>query len=286
MSTNSKHIIAFNYFGGKYTWLSELYKYIPKHDYFLDLFCGYMAFTLNKEPSLMDTANDIDGDIFNFFNILRNHPDELFRQLYLTPVSRKEYNNATPIFKEGISDLERARRFFVRCRMSFQGSGLKSSTGFNSCIKTSEKGVSKNVSKYLSAVEKLPQVVDRLKNIQIENKQYAEMLDRVSDPEYFIYVDPPYELRTRKYKKWYSNEFTDEDHQKLAEKLHQNDSMIMISHSKSDMYNSLYKDWNYIELPARGHSMKGAKSTTECIWINYPMSQTRIAQLQLQFDKN
>ena len=281
MSGNASKLIAFNYFGGKFTWLSELYKYIPEHESFIELFCGSMAFTLNKKPSKMDTANDLDGNVYNFFKVLREDPEELFRMLYLSPVSRDEYNSCFPINEIGISSLERARRFFVRCRMSFQGSGLKEHTGFNACKNTSEKGVSKNVSKFLSSVEKLPEVVNRLKEIQIENKDYRNILSRYSGPEYFIYVDPPYELRTRKYKKWYDHEFSDEDHIELADKLKSSGSKIMISHSKSDFYSELYSDWNFIELPLRGHSMKKGKKQSECIWINYPLSETRNGQANL-----
>ncbi|MUP44873.1 DNA adenine methylase [Gramella sp. BOM4] len=276
-----KPLIAFNYFGGKYTWLTELFKYAPNHDYFLDLFCGSMAFTLNKKPSLMDTANDMDGDIFNFFSVLRDQPDELIRVLQLTSVSRLEYDSVFPINEEGISKVERARRFFVRCRMSFQGSGIKSSTGFNTCVKTSESGLSKNVAKFLSAVDKLPQVVSRLKRIQFENKDYRDIIDKFSGSEYFIYVDPPYELRTRNYKKWYNHEFTDNDHRELAEKLKSSDAKIMISHSLSAMYKELYSDWNFIQLPSRGYSMKNGKKTEECIWINYPLEETQLSQLEL-----
>lgn len=284
MTTTSSKVIAFNYFGGKYTWLSELYKYSPVHNYFVELFCGSMAFTLNKEPSKLDTANDIDGDIFNFFEVLRNEPEELLRVLRLTLVSRREYDACFPVNFPGVSKIERARRFFVRCRMSFQGSGLKEHTGFNACIATSERGISKNISKYLSAVEKLPEVIERLKLVQIENLDYRDLLKKHSGPEHFVYVDPPYELRTRNYKKWYSHEFEDKDHVELAENLKTCGSMVMISGYKSDLYNELYKDWNFIALPARGHSMKGAKKTEECIWFNYPISQTKLAQLSL-FEK-
>ena len=229
----------------------------------------------------MDTANDLDGDVFNFFQVLRDNPEELFRVINLTAVSRREYDSAFPVNAPGISDVERARRFFVRCRMSFQGSGLKSSTGFNACIRTSERGVSKNVSKFLSAVQKLPAVVERLKNIQIENLDYKEILSRHSGPEHFIYVDPPYELRKRNYKKWYQHEFEDEDHIELAERLESSGSMVMVSGYSSKLYSELYSDWNFVQLPPRGHSMKGAKSTEECIWFNYPLSITTAAQLNL-----
>lgn len=269
-------LIAFNYFGGKYQWLEQLYKYFPNHTHFGDVFGGSFSVTLNKEPSKLDTANDLDGDVINFFMMLRDHGPELIHQLELTPVSRKEYDSCFPINDSGISDLERARRFFVRCRQSFQGSGIKQYTGFNACIESSEKGMSKNVAKYLSAVDKLPQVIGKLKSIQIENLDYSSFIKKYDRPGMFFYVDPPYELRTRNYKKWYSQEFEDKDHHELAELLHSIEGKAMVSGNDSEMYRSLYSDWNMVKLPAKRHSLKGAKLQEEVIWMNYQESSKPI----------
>lgn len=271
MSGNKNKIIAFNYFGGKYQWVDQLYSFFPEHKHFLDLFCGSMAVTLNKNNSELDTANDLDGSVINFFKVLREHPDELIRQLELTPVSRQEYKDCFPIFNE--DKIEWARRFFVRCRMSFQGSGLKEHTGFNACIRTSQGGLSKNVTKYLNSVKKLPEVIEKLKTIQIENLDYQECLEKYNSTEVFCYVDPPYELRKRNYKKWYNKEFeTDNDHIDLRDSLNNFKGKSMVSGYESDLYKELYNDWTFIRLIPKRHSMKGAKMQEECIWINYELN--------------
>jgi DNA adenine methylase len=268
MTSNNKKLVAFNYFGGKYNFLEQLYNYFPDHLHFVDVFCGSMSVTLNKLPSKMDTANDISGDIINFFKVLREHPIELIYNLELTPTSRQEYKNCFPINCPGISDIERARRFFVRCRQSFQGSGIVQSTGFNACISTSEKSLSKNVSKFLSSVKRLPAVIEKLKTIQIESLDYTVLLEKYDRKETFFYVDPPYELRMRNYKKIYQYEFSDIDHIKMAEILKTLKGKIMVSGYDSPMYQNLFKDWNFINLKPLGHSMK-INPQQECIWMNY-----------------
>lgn len=274
MSHNSNKIIAFNYFGGKYFYLDELYSHFPEHHHFVDLFTGSMGVTLNKEPSALDTANDLNGDIINFFRQLRDNKNELIEALQLTPIGREEYESCWPISTEGISDLERARRFFVRCRQSFQGSGLVEHTGFNRCVNASTSGLSQNVRKFLGSIEKLEEVVIRLKQIQIEQRDYQEVLDVFDQTDTFFYVDPPYELRKRNYKKIYAFEFTDADHEMLAEKLHQIKGMAMVSMTDSEMYDSLYSDWNKVSLKPKSHSMKIGKQT-ENIWMNYEKTATR-----------
>lgn len=116
--------------------------------------------------------------------------------------------------------------------------------------------------------------------MQIENKDFRELINKHNNPETFIYVDAPYELKKRNYKKTYSHEFKDQDHLDLADHLNNSKSLIMISHSKSELYENLYDKWNYIQLPPKGHSQKNKKQE-ECIWINYPLSRTKYAQLDL-----
>jgi DNA adenine methylase len=49
---------------------------------------------LNRATSSVETYNDIDGDVVNFFRILRDRPDEITRAISLTLFSREEYHQA------------------------------------------------------------------------------------------------------------------------------------------------------------------------------------------------
>jgi len=53
---------------------------------------GGMSVLLQKTPSRLEAYNDLDGDIVNFFRVLRERPDDPVRVIYLTPFSRKELN--------------------------------------------------------------------------------------------------------------------------------------------------------------------------------------------------
>ena len=78
MSGNSNKLIAINYFGGKFTLADKLQMFFPTHTHFIDVFMGSMAVTLNKYPSKIETVNDINGEIINFFKVLRDNPYELY----------------------------------------------------------------------------------------------------------------------------------------------------------------------------------------------------------------
>lgn len=126
MSGNKNKKIAFNYFGGKFTWLEYLYANFPAgFTHLVDLFAGSMVVSINYHGNVIRTANEINGEITNFFAQLRDHEADLVRVLRLTPYSEAEFDNSWMDDNAGISDLERARRFYVRVRQSFFGLGAQ-----------------------------------------------------------------------------------------------------------------------------------------------------------------
>lgn len=89
---------------------------------------------LNKEPTYNEILNDLDDDIYNFFKVVREQSEELCRLIEATPYSRIEYSNA--FNDESISDLEKARRFAVKCWQGF-GCGNKYKNGYRLRMKMS-----------------------------------------------------------------------------------------------------------------------------------------------------
>ena len=102
--------------------------YIPQHDVYLEPFAGSLAVFFNKERCHIETVNDLDDEIVNFFMVLRDYPELLKWIIIMTPYSRSEYNRA---FRKADNEIERARRFCVRCWMGF-GCGNLYRNGFKS----------------------------------------------------------------------------------------------------------------------------------------------------------
>ena len=78
---------------------------------YLEPFVGSGAVFFNKNPGAVETVNDLDGDIVNLFQVLRDRPEELKRALALTPYSREEYDRS---FEPCSDPLEKARRYMVK----------------------------------------------------------------------------------------------------------------------------------------------------------------------------
>src|SRR5208282_6059839 len=109
----SKNMIAFGWYGGKFSHLGWLLPLLPKCHHYCEPFSGSGAVLLNRAPSPVETYNDIDGDVVNFFKVLRDTPEDLTRAIGLTPFSREEFYTAINGSTRGVSRVERARRFYI-----------------------------------------------------------------------------------------------------------------------------------------------------------------------------
>jgi len=268
MSGNNSKRIAFNYFGGKFTWLKYLYSEFPEEfTHLVDLFAGSMCVSLNYSGNVIKTANEINKDITNFFKVLRNNEEELTRLLLLTPCSKLEYDNC---WEESDNKIEQARRFYVRIRQSFFGLGAqRKNKGWHMAKKHVNCQGGETVSRWNNAIEKLYDVAEILRsNFQIVNFDYKEAIQKIDFDNAFFYCDPPYPKETRNSYNDYKFEFTTADHEQLADILHNIDGMAMVSSYNSDLYNNLYSDWRKVELPVKKNNIRSS-DVQEVIWMNY-----------------
>ncbi|MGH9352527.1 MAG: DNA adenine methylase, partial [Terriglobia bacterium] len=121
MFLRRKKLIAFGWYGGKFSHLDWLLPLLPECHHYCEPFGGSAAVLLNREPSPVETYNDLDGEVVNFFRVLRDQKEELLEVIGLTPFSREEFFIAVSKNGGNISNLERARRFFVRARQARTG---------------------------------------------------------------------------------------------------------------------------------------------------------------------
>ena len=261
--------IAFGWYGGKFNHLNWLLPLLPEATHYCEPFAGSAAVLLNRQPAPVETYNDIDSEVVNFFRVLRDQQEELIRSIGLTPFSREELRIAAEDSLEGVSDLERARRFFVRARQVRTGLAQTASAGrWAHCKLTSRAGMAGAVSRWLGSVEGLSEIVQRLLRVQIENTPAIDVIQRYDSEETLFYCDPPYPHDSRGDSHAYGYEMTDIDHRELADVLNNVKGKVALSGYRCDLLNKLYKDWNCIESnPKQCLSVKQMR--TEILWVNY-----------------
>jgi len=283
MSGNSSKLIAFNYFGGKFTFLDELYQYFPvDFTHLVDVFAGSFVVSLNYKGKVIKTANEINEEVTNFFTVLRDRRPELVQALQLTPCSNAEFNRCWDMTGD---PLERARRYYVRVRQSFYGLGAqRQNKGWHMTKMQVNCQGGATVSKWKNAIPKLDEVALQIaQNFQITNFDYQDCIDKIDFDRAFFYCDPPYPLSCRKSQKdYYRFEFTDDDHINLAKKLYKIKGLAMVSSYDNELYDKLYtqKGWQKIKLAPKMNNIRSGK-VQEVIWFNYSIDRTRSGQNSL-----
>ncbi|MCC7193913.1 MAG: DNA adenine methylase [Phycisphaeraceae bacterium] len=263
-------VIPFGWYGGKYSHLDWLLPLLPKCHHYCEPYAGSGAVLLNRRPSPVETYNDLDGEVVNFFRVLRDEGEKLVRAIGLTPFSREEFAKACKLDPK-VEPFERARRFYVRARQVRIGLAQTATVGrWANCKNTSRAGMSGVISRWLGGVEDLRIIAERLLRVQIENRPATQVINLYDSPSTLFYCDPPYIHDTRGDSKAYGYEMTDAQHAELAAVLNNAQGMVAISNYPCDLMDKLYPapKWNKTVAEERtNHATKGKR--IEALWTNY-----------------
>jgi len=282
-----KKLIAFGWYGGKFSHLDWLLPLLPPAHHYCEPFAGSGAVLLNRPPSPVETYNDLDGEVVNFFRVLREQKSALTEAIGLTPFSREEFGIAC-LLEPDLAPLERARRFYVRARQVRTGLAQTASLGrWANCKDTSRAGMSGVVSRWLGGVEALPEIAERLLRVQIENRPAVDVIRLYDAQTSLFYCDPPYLHETRGDTSAYGYEMTDEQHKELASTLNDVSGHVAISNYQCALMDKLYPapKWTKTTSAERTiHSTKDKRS--EALWTNYDPREVLSGQPSLLFESD
>jgi DNA adenine methylase len=281
-----------NYYGGKgrlAPWIAGL---LPPCRTYVEPFVGSAAVLFAKAPSPTEILNDLDGQVVNFFTVLRDRPAELTRALRLTPYARAEYQQLAPCYDDPhASDLERARRWFVRVNQSISHlAGRGRPAGWAAAYNTNGAD---HAHKFAALADRLDACAERLRRVHLEQRPAVEVIAKYAKAgaEAVVYCDPPYlaEVRSALTKRRgadYAVEYaTEADHRALAEVLWAIPATVLLSGYPSGLYAELYeaRGWwrvdRAITRPTSNTSGGRGALAVESVWSNRPLRE------QLQLDR-
>lgn len=260
----------FAYYGSKMTIAERIVRLLPAHGHYVEPFAGSASVLLAKPRSKMETLNDIDGELVNFWRTLRDRPDDLIRVCTLTPHARAEVELA----KEPADDpLERARRKWVLLTQTINPTRPNWQRRINPSVKVSGP-------EYLARyVGRMVPIVSRLAGVSLECCPALDVIKEYGDyPDVAIYADPPYVEGTRDDNAYAADMRTEEEHRALFVALHSCKAAVVLSGYDSELYRDLYEDWDATStetISLRGVTKKESRSRTgrrEMIWSNRPFS--------------
>lgn len=259
------------WFGGKWKLAPWILSHFPPHRVYVEPFGGAGSVLMRKPRSYCEVYNDVDGEVVNLFRVLRDpgKAARLVADLELTPFARDEF---VASYEPTAEPIENARRLIMRSFMGFGSNGhnAKRKTGFRA---NSNRSGTTPAHDWRNYPETLHGVIDRLRGIVIENRDYAEVIAAHDGDQTLIYADPPYVMETRsrgnvydaKYG-GYNHDFReDADHERLAAALHASSSMVILSGYPSPLYDRLFGDWRVITTRALAD---GARERSEVLWLN------------------
>lgn len=152
---------------------------IPDHDCYVEPFFGGGAVFFAHEPSKVEVINDLNRDLVGFLQCAKYHLDELLRETDLVPNSREVLE--TYLAQPGITDIQRAARWFIRHRISFGGTGNTFAVSRTAPLSSRQ-----------ARIDAIRGVSARLDRTAVENKDYAQILRIYDSPRTFFFIDPPY----------------------------------------------------------------------------------------------
>lgn len=267
---------AIRYHGGKFRLAPWIMQFFAPHTTYVEPFGGAAGVLLQKQRSYAEVYNDLDGDIVNFFRVLRD-PDtrrQLFELVSLTPYARADFDQA---WEETSDPVERARRTAVRAQMGFGSAGAtKGATGFRIDTKRAYGTAQHLWAEYPQAIAAVGQ---RFQGVLIENRPAIEVMQQHDRNDTLHFVDPPYVLSTRVLqangKGYYRHEMTDADHLALLQVLLELEGMVVVSGYDSELYNDMLAGWEVFQTKSRISAGRGTALRTEVVWIN-PACSSRL----------
>lgn len=258
---------ALRYHGGKFRLAPWLLQFFPPHTIYTEAFGGAAGVLLRKPRSHGEVYNDLDGDVVNFFRVLRDPAQraQLEEQCRLTPYAREEFEVAWTATDDSI---ERARRTAIRAQMGFGSAGaVKGLTGLRTDLKRRFTTAQQDWASYPAAIAAAGR---RLAGVLIENRAAIEVLQQHDSPSTLHFVDPPYMLGTRVIRSngGYRHELNDEDHEDLLEALCQLQGMVVLSGYESDLYADALAEWSTHRTASCISASRGTVLRTEVVWLN------------------
>ena len=282
--------------GGKSQLLNEIRSKYPAN---IEKYCepfvggGAVLFDVLEKFSPKEVLiNDINFELINTYNQIKNNIDELIKKLnkYQKDYVDKDEENRLNIYLKNrdkynklilkyVDDdlLEKASLFIFLNKTCFNGLYRVNKDGLYNVPKGKYSNPLICDEKNLREISKL------LQNVKVINGDF-ELCNKFIDKKTFVYIDPPYRPlnETASFNSYAKHEFDDKEQIRLGkfiDNINKKGAKVVLSNSdpknvnnKDDFFDDLYKSYNIVRINAkRMINSKGSKRGTvkELLIANY-----------------
>lgn len=221
--------------GGKRRLADKLLPLFPPHECYVEVFCGGAAlYFMRHIPAKTEVINDLKGDLVNLYRVVQHHLEEFVRQFKWAISSRQVFEWEQDKDPAGLTDIQRAARFYYLQHHAFGGKVAGQNFG------TATTGRAINLCRI---EENLSAAHLRLAGTYIENLPWQECAKRYDRPHTFFYMDPPY---------WqtegYGNEFPFQEYEEMARFMASCKGKVMVSINDHPDIRQVFKGFHILEL--------------------------------------
>lgn len=183
--------------GGKGRLLKHIRPLITEHKLYCEVFGGGGAVLLDKEESPLEVINDINGDLISFYRQVKYHLDPVLDEMDMVMNSRRDFLDY--LAQPGLTEIQRAARWYIRNKLSFGGLGRH--FGTSRCSATASLG---SRAQRMLAIRALNRRFDK---VCIEELSWEKCVDTYDGPGTLFFLDPPYlDAGGSTYKGWSEHE--------------------------------------------------------------------------------
>jgi len=252
-----------SYYGGKQRMLRHLLPLVPEHRIYTEAFCGGAALYWAKEPAEVEILNDRNGEVVNFYRVLKSDYQGLKEMIEATPHSRSVYEDARVMYERPhlFDELERAWAFWVQTSQAF-GAQPTSGWAYDSVGTTSKKLDN-------ARLRFGPELMQRLARTQLECNDALKVIASRDAIDAWHYVDPPYFNSDCGHYKGYSGQ----DFEALLKLLASVNGKFLLSSYPSELLEKYTNEfgWNQklVQQNVAVSQRKTPKLKVECLTFNY-----------------
>jgi len=118
-----------SYYGGKQQLAARILGMIPEHQIYCEPFCGGAAIFFAKKPSKVEVINDTNGEVINFYEVLKRDFPAMEREIEISLHSRKQHRQARVVY-ENPDMFDRIKRAWAVWMLANGSYGCKLDGGF------------------------------------------------------------------------------------------------------------------------------------------------------------
>lgn len=215
--------------GGKKALREAVVKRFPlNYSRYIEVFGGGGWVLFHKPPRRdFEVYNDFNGLLANLYRCVRDKPDLLINALEYVLNSREDFDRIRRALdtRRPATNIQRAAWFYQIIRHSY-ASGLKS---FGS-----------QPHDMWANFPLIQQAHRRLKDVVVENQDFARLIHHYDREDSLFYCDPPYHSTEGYYQNIGEGGFTEKDHIRLRDALLDIDGKFLLSYNDDAFVRDLY----------------------------------------------